>query len=103
MIILGKVKEIYKDNSLPSIRDIIAEKPPVYKEQILKYLKNGKRGAVAVGYANDVITGERIPGELYCLSDDEYGWRSDTIYYFEKYNMALDPEFIKKVGGHYDE
>ena len=97
MTIIGKIKEVYKDNSLLSIKELIQENPIEGKEQILKYLRNGKKGAYAPSKMIDVISGEVIPGELCCYSDGEYGWRSDTIYYFEKYNLKLEEEFIKSL------
>ena len=95
MIIIGKIKEIYNENDVPSIKDLICDKPIVDKEKILKYLRSGTRGAVAAGYAKDVLTGDKIDGELCCYTDGKYAWRSDTVYYFEKYNIKLPEEFIK--------
>ena len=97
MLVIGKCKEVYKDNNLPSIKDLIQSEPIKNKEIVLQYLKNGKKGAVAAGRAFDFISGETIPGELFCYSDGEYGWRSDTIYYFEKYNLKLDEAFIQHI------
>ena len=97
LIILGKVKELYKGDELPSIKDMISGEPVAEKQTILEYLKNGRKGATAAGFATDVITGERIPGEFCCFSDGKYGWRSDTIYYFEKYNLKLNDDFINDV------
>lgn len=97
MIIIGKVKEIYDDENLPSITELICSRPIEKRQRVLEYLKNGKKGAVASGYAIDLINQERIPGELCCYSDGKFGWRSDTIHYFEKYNLKLEDEFIKHV------
>ena len=41
MIVVGKFKEIYKDDSLPSIYDFVSEKHYKDKDLVLKYLKNG--------------------------------------------------------------
>lgn len=30
-------------------------------------------------------------------NDGEYAWRSDIIYYVEKYNMRLEEDFVNKV------
>lgn len=97
MIIIGKTREVYEDDNLPSIKDLICSKPIKESKKVLEHLKNGKKGAVASGYAVDVISKERIAGELCCFSDGKFGWRSDTIYYFEKYNLKLDDEFINYV------
>lgn len=100
MIVIGKVKEVYNNNELPSIMDLLEEKPIDNKEKVLNYLRNPKyQSAVAAGYAKDIFTGQRIPGEFCCCTDGKYGWRSDTIYYFDRYNMALPEEFIMHVLG----
>jgi len=31
------------------------------------------------------------------MNDGKYTWRSDVIYYFEKYNLKLPDEFVKEV------
>lgn len=97
IIVIGKCRELYKDSGLPSINDIISDTPIPRKEEVLRYLKKGKKGAVASGIATDVIANKPIPGELCCYTDGIFGWRSDTIYYFEKYNLQLDEDFLRKV------
>lgn len=97
IIIIGKCREIYKDNNLPSIKDLIQNRPIDFKDIVLRYLKNGKKGACAAGRAIDFISGEVIPGALCCYTDGKYGWRSDTIFYFEKYNLKLEDEFLSYV------
>lgn len=97
MNIVGKFREIYKDDSLPSIKDSIQNKSISEKERILHYLKSAKKGAFSPGNIKDVITGEKISGEFCCYSDGEYAWRSDIIYYVEKYNLKLDSDFIKHI------
>lgn len=94
MISILEVKEIYGNEKFPSIRDLIEETAPKSKNKILNYMKNGNVVAVAAGRATDIISGEVIDEELFCYSDGKYSWRSDTIYYFEKYNIKLPSEFI---------
>ena len=96
-MIIGKCRECYRDAGLPSIMDMISDTPIKGKEKVLKYLKNGKKGAIAVGKAIDVITNKPIPGEFCCYTDGTFGWRSDTIYYFENYNLRLEKNFISSV------
>lgn len=99
MIILGKYKEIYADKFLPSIKDRISETPFEHKERVLSYLKSKKADAVAAGRATDVLTGKTIPGEFSCYTDGVYAWRSDLIYYVEKYNLNPGDDFINHVLG----
>ena len=51
----------------------------------------------APGRALDVISGEKIDRTLCMYNDGEYAWRSDIIYYVEKYNMRLEEDFVNKV------
>lgn len=97
MIFVGKCRELYKDEKLPSIVDMVGGNPHKSKDKILQYLKNGKKGAMAAGRAYDIIGNKPIQGEFCCYNDGEYVWRSDTIYYFEKYNLALDSDFVKHI------
>lgn len=97
MVVIGKIREIYRDDAIPPIGDLISETEVEGKSDILSYLKQARVTAVAPGWAIDVMTGERIEGSLLSYSDGEYAWRSDTIYYFERYNLKLEKEFIKHV------
>ncbi len=87
MIILGEYKEIFSDDSLPSIKEFISETPFEHKGEVLKYLKSKEPNAVAPGRATDVFTGEVIPTVFACYTDGKYAWRSDLIYYVERYNL----------------
>jgi hypothetical protein len=98
MIFIGETRELDNDNSLPSIMDLI-HKPIKEKEKVLKYMKKCHVDAVAPAIVRDVINPEnRIPN-LFLMSDGTYGWRSDVIYYVEKYDMALPDEFVQHVLG----
>ena len=60
-------------------------------------MKKGKVIAVAPAIVRDVLNPDvRLP-ELFLMSDGKYEWRSDVIYYVEKYDMALPDEFIQHV------
>ncbi|MBQ2942642.1 MAG: hypothetical protein IJD97_10475 [Clostridia bacterium] len=96
-MIIGKIKEVYNDKNLPSIYDLIREKPIEHKAKILEYLRNGKIEAYAPGRVKDIISGQYIDCDLCCYTDGKYEWRSDTIYYFDKYNLKLDDGFILYV------
>ena len=79
------------------MRELIQSAPCSKKEEILRHLKNGKEIAIAAGRARDIFTGKEIPGSLFAYSDGVFEWRSDEIYYFEKYNIKLEDEFIAHV------
>ncbi len=97
MKVIGMVREIYKDDSLPTIKDSFKELPQEKKAAVLAYLKRGKVTAAAPAIPRDVLTGEKISGSLVMQTDGEYAWRSDVAYYFEKYNIDLGETFIAHV------
>ena len=91
------IEQLYGDNGKLYLERVISEKEYLNKDKILQYLKNGKIVAVAAGFARDIFTGQRIKGELVAMSDGVYSWRSDIIYYVERYNMRLSDEFEEYV------
>ncbi len=97
MYTIGKYKELYNDESLPSIYENISDTPIKHKEKILKHLESGKISAVAPSYIKDIIAHETVNQTLMMVNDGKYAWRSDVIYYFEKYNLKLPDKFIKEV------
>ena len=97
MIVIGKTREIYKDPNLPTIKSLISKEPIGNKKKILEYLRNGRITAAAAGTANDIITGKTIDEPFCMFTDGVYAWRSDTIYYVDKYNLKLEDEFINHV------
>ena len=81
----GLIEEFFSDTSVEE------------KDRILMYLKKWDTGARAPNSFYDVLTGKPIGGE-YCLyCDGEFVWETNTVYYFEKYNLKLTDEFLKHV------
>ena len=97
MKILGDYKELNSKASLPSLRDFCQDTQYEYQKEIIQYLRNGHKDACSPGIVKDYFTGEIIEGELFCMSDGMYGWRSDIVYYVEKYNLRLPDDFIDHV------
>ena len=99
MKVIGQFCEIYGDEYLPLREQCV---PNFYRnvKAGVEYLRSGDTVAVAAGYANDVVTGERIPGKLTILSKDGYAWRSDIAYYVENYGLKLPEDFLGVIGVH---
>ena len=91
------IEKLYGDNGEQYLKSVVSYKPYSNEDIILQYLKSGKVVAVAAGMARDILTGQRIKGELVAMSDGVYSWRSDIIYYVERYNMKLYDDFEKYV------
>lgn len=92
-----EIKEIYRTAAAKSIYELRNEVAPYQKDKVLEYLRNGAKGAVSPAIPLDVITGEPIQGTLTTMNDGKYYWRSDLIYYVEKYNLDLPKCFLKDI------
>lgn len=97
MIHIGKCKEEYRDENLPSIRELVDAKPIESKAEVLAYMKKWDTGARAPKIFRDAITGEIVPTEYCCYCDGKFVWCTDAVYYFEKYNLKLDNKFIEHI------
>lgn len=96
---IGMTREIYKDDKYPSIKDLI-NKPINEKEKIIEYMKQSKIKAVAPAIITDLINPDIRFAELYFMTDSKYAWRSDVIYYLDKYDMELPEDFIQHALKH---
>ncbi len=96
MNVIGKYKEFYNSEKYPSIKKDINH-PCKFKEQILDYMKKCKTTAAAPAKIYDVITGEKLDINLECKTDGIYGWRTDIIYYIERYDLKLPDDFISHI------
>jgi len=96
MIIIGQTCEVYKDNKYPSIKELI-NKPIKEKEKVIKYMKNCKITSASPAIITDLINPKIKFAELYSMTDGKYAWRSDVIYYVEKYDMELPEKFIQHI------
>lgn len=97
MTVIGRFKETYHDDRLPSIFSAIHENPPKEKGIVLEYLKHGELAAVSPGYLVDQVNGHTQIKNLACYQDDSYLWRSDVVYYYEHYNIDLPGDFVEHV------
>lgn len=99
MKVIGQIREIYGKEYLPLLEQCA---PGFYKNKsaVVEYLRNGEVVAVAAGSANDVITGEKIPGTLATLANAEYAWRSDVAHYVERYGLNLSEDFLESIHLH---
>ena len=96
MIVLGRYKEIYNSDSLPCLRDDIG-RPNEHKELILDYMKRIESTSASPAKIRDVITGQEIDLPLECKNDGVYGWRTDYMFYIEKYDLRIPDDFVKYV------
>ncbi len=92
-IVIGQTREVYRNDQYPPIKALI-NKPIEKKKRVLEYLRRGKVIANAAATVRDVLNPD-IRLNLFLMSDGKYEWRSDVIYYVDKYDMELPNEFIQ--------
>lgn len=95
MTVVGQFRELNGDG-FPPLRSLIG-KPNEKKAEILSYLRNAEVIAAAPGIMKDVLTGKRTGLEMLLYSDGRYIWKSEVIYYVEKYDMELPEAFIAHI------
>ncbi|WP_238881602.1 hypothetical protein [Clostridium sp. YIM B02551] len=96
MIMIGQIREVYGDDKYPSIKELI-NRPIKDKEKILEYMRKSKVIAQAPAVGMDLINPNNKTLELSLMTDGDYEWRSDVIYYVDKYDMELPEEFINHI------
>lgn len=88
---------IPKEVNTPLIN--VSDFPKTIKENILKYLLDRKYVVCAsTKRVYDAISKSDV--DRYCqvyYSDGEYEWNSSEIFYFEKYGLKLNDDFIERV------
>lgn len=93
---IANYKELRTDENI-SLMEHISDIQIKNKETILEYLKGGTFNGVRCSSVYDYVSDEPIISEGTTLfTDGEYYWDSEEIYHFEKYNMELNKEFLKK-------
>ena len=93
---VGFFRELaHGDPDGPSLRDAVREAPPSERERIANYLQAGNAFAVTGMAVDDVLDPDRTNiAELMTMTDGEWEWPSDLLYYFEEYNVAIPEDFV---------
>lgn len=94
--LLVGIKEIDGDRFKP-LTELVSSKPIPEKSRVHFYMRCAKCIAASSRRAHDLFTSELIQEELRVFSDGEYIWSTDTLYYFDKYNLCLPHDFINKA------
>lgn len=90
----------YRELGEPTGDSLLNHRERLSKEKkttILTYLKTGNRYAICCSLIYDYVTDEQTADTIYAFTDGEYKWDSEEIYHFEKYDIALDAQFVRKV------
>ncbi len=67
------------------------------KAVVLTYLKEREFWAIRCALIHDYVANCDTADTIFLFTDGEYEWDSQEIYHFEKYDIALDAQFVRKV------
>lgn len=77
---------------------LVTSKHPIpEKEKILAYMKQFPCSAFTSEPVFDRYTGDKVVEADNQRTDGEYIWYESWIYYFDKYNLKLNDDFIEYV------
>lgn len=88
------VREIGHDTK---ISDFSVNYPDELKQMILEYMKKQSVFSYTTAPAIDAYTGKIVADYDNGITDGEFYWHRLTEYYFEKYNLKLNDDFIEYV------
>lgn len=88
----------------PSMREAMAPEPWPHQDDLLRYLRSGYVIAVVMGGGMrdgfdrgqstcPMINGRLVDG-MTSMTDGVWVWCAGLIYFIEKYNVRVDPEFV---------
>ena len=85
------------DMSAEELKKQFMDNPISNKNEILKYMKSLSPSIFTSAPVIDIFTDKEVKSADNGYSDGEYSWRESEIYYFEKYNLKLNNDFIEYV------
>ena len=75
---------------------VISAVPTKNRDKILRFLKSYDPVLVGCFVLRDPITKKVHSTANLCYEKDGYEWTNEVTYLFEKYNIKLNDDFIKK-------
>ncbi len=89
---MSKIKYIYFN------KEIFIGEPIKEKNLIIQYFEKFKPNFATSAFITDCVSKQKIEGHYNMGYEyNGYFWTEEDIYHFKKYNMPLNPNFIKFV------
>ncbi len=85
------------DMSAGALKKQFMDNPVSNKNEILKYMKSLSPSIFTSAPVIDIFTDKEVKSADNGYTDGEYRWHESEIYYFEKYNLKLNDDFIEYV------
>ena len=83
--------------NIVQLESITSDTPIEHKQEILMYLKSFPECAFTSQPVYDKFTKQNLDSVDNAITDGIYTWYKSEIYYFEKYNLKLNNDFIEYV------
>jgi hypothetical protein len=101
-VLILKLKEIgffrelpYGNKYGPCIYDYLSNETCDNEKSIINYINSGKVFIVSPGVVYDVFDQSKIiDGGPYLLTDGEFVWLKELVYYIKEYHIKLPDEFV---------
>lgn len=100
-IVIKRISKFSRTMSKEEFDKNITKNPVDDKYKILEYLKRFDDWAFTSQPVYDIYSGEKVSDADNAKTDGVYTWYQSEIYYFEKYNLHLNDEFIHYIRRHY--
>lgn len=75
---------------------VVSTTPVRNRKKIMHFFKTANVGPIGMNSLKDPVTGKVYAMSNVCFEKDGYSWSSAIPYLFEKYNIRLNEDFVKK-------
>lgn len=89
--------ELEKGQNFPKMKDSLENKAYPQKVDIIRFLQSGHIEFAQLSRSKDVFSGEIIPFEVLVMSDGNYYWSNELVWYVDKYNLRLPEDFEQHI------
>ena len=94
---IANYKEFNDEKNAPSVAEGVRKTEVPKKHEILKYMKSFEADVVCPALVRDEVTKKETKLTLIYYTDGEFLWDERVIYHFDKYNISLNEDFLKKI------
>jgi hypothetical protein len=85
-------------NAVQRIRQQQQKDPAKDEQRIMRYLEAGHTFLLSAGVAQDLLDPQRgIIGVPNVLTDGQWAWTEDVLYYVREYHIRLPEDFVRHM------
>ena len=91
------MRKIKQASLLHLMSSSFPRKAEPHKKDIVSYMRSKKARWHTGSNVTDLVTGRQTNEPLEACEDDGWGWDTTELLMFERYDLELDPDFVKHV------